>query len=38
MTGGTHYNRETSKYSEEQLQNALTAVRSKCHSIVNSNS
>ena len=29
MTGGTHPKRKTKKYSEEQLQNALTAVRSK---------
>ena len=28
MTGGTHPKRKTKKYSEEQLQNALTAVRS----------
>ena len=29
MTGGTHPKRITKKYDEEQLQNALTAVRSK---------
>ena len=38
MTGGTDYKRKTPKYSEEQLQNVLAAVRSKCHLIVNSNS
>ena len=38
MTGGTHYKRKTPKYSEEQLQDVLRAVRSKRHLIVNSNS
>ena len=28
MTDGTHPKRKTKKYSEEQLQNALTAVKS----------
>ena len=38
MTDGTHYKRKAPKYSEEQLQNALTAVRSKRHLIINNNS
>ena len=29
MTGGTYLKRKTKKYCEEQLQNTLTAVRSK---------
>ena len=29
MTGESHPKRITEKYSKEQLQNALTAVRSK---------
>ena len=38
MTGGTHYKRKPPKHIKEQLQNALTAVKSKYHVIVDSNS
>ena len=38
MTDGTHYKRKPPKHSTEQLQNALTAVKSKYHVIVDSNS
>ena len=31
MPGGTHPKRKTPKYSEEQLQRALTEVKGKTH-------